>query len=111
MSTDTVCMSVTPDEQVGHGWGRAALVAVAEVEDGVIVSWRVEPVGWDVLHDAPGEGNHHARVVRFLQDNGVAVAVAEQMGEPMQVMLSKLGIRVVLGASGDARSAILSATA
>jgi predicted Fe-Mo cluster-binding NifX family protein len=110
MSTDTVCMPVTSDERVGRGWGKAGLVAVAEVQDHVILSWRVEPVGWDVLHDAAGEGSHHARVVRFLQDNGITVAVAEHMGEPMQNMLTKVGIRVVLGAGGDARSAIISAT-
>jgi predicted Fe-Mo cluster-binding NifX family protein len=108
MESQIACIPVTQDGQVGQGWGKAAAVAVADVQDGVIISWRTEDVGWDVLHDA-GEGNHHARVVRFVRENGVTVVVAQHMGAPMQDMLAKLGIRVELGAGGDARAAVLSA--
>lgn len=108
MSTEIVCIPVTPDGLVAHGWGKAPAVAVARVDDGDIVDWRVETVGWDVLHDS-GEGNHHARVVRFLRDNDVSCAVAGHMGQPMQEMLGKLGVRVALGFEGDARTAVLSA--
>ncbi|MBK9739793.1 MAG: hypothetical protein IPO93_09820 [Actinobacteria bacterium] len=108
MSTEFACIPITPDGQVGGGWGKASTVAVAEVVDGAIVDWRTHEVGWDLLHDA-GEGSHHARIVRFLGDNTITVVVAEHMGEPMQNMLAKLGLRVVLGAAGDARVAIVGA--
>jgi predicted Fe-Mo cluster-binding NifX family protein len=110
MRRETVCIPVTPDEQVAGGWGKAPSVAVIGVSDGAVTSWRVEPVGWDVLHDASSDGSHHARIVRFVRDNGVTVAVVRHMGEPMQNTLTKLGVRVVLGAEGDARSAAISAT-
>ena len=106
MSKDYACIPITHDHQVGHGWGKAPTVAIAEIESGAILSWRVEEVGWDVLHDS-GEGNHHARVVRFIRDNAVTLVVAQHMGEPMQNMLTKLGVRVALGAAGDARTAVL----
>ncbi len=111
MSTEVCCIPIAPDGHVGHGWGKASTMAIAEVVDGDIVQWRTEDVGWDVLHDAVGGENHHARIVRFVSDRGITVAVAEHMGEPMQVILGKLGIRVVLGAAGDARAAVIAASA
>ena len=74
MSTEFACIPITPDGQVGGGWGKASTVAVAEVVDGAIVDWRTHEVGWDLLHDA-GEGSHHARIVRFLGDNTITVVV------------------------------------
>lgn len=109
MGTEIACIPVGPDGQVAHGWGRAAVVAVARIDDGVVSDWRTENVGWDVLHDEGPEGSHHARIVRFLQGNAVTLVVAGHMGEPMQNTLAKLGIRVVLGAHGDARDAVATA--
>ena len=97
-------------DQVGDGWGKAKTLALARVEDGVIVDWQEVAVGWDVLHDA-GEGSHHARIVRFLREHDVEVAVTGHMGPPMQNTLAKLGVRVVLGATGDARAAASAAAA
>jgi predicted Fe-Mo cluster-binding NifX family protein len=109
MSVEIVCIPVTPDQGVAHGWGKAPAVALAQVVDGSIVDWSTKDVRWDELHDAGPEGAHHARIVRFLQDNAVGVVVAEHMGEPMQNTLAKLGVRVVLGAHGDARTAVIEA--
>jgi predicted Fe-Mo cluster-binding NifX family protein len=108
MTTQIACIPVTADDQVAHGWGKAPAVAVVEITDGAITAWRVEQVGWDVLHDS-GEGNHHARVVRFLQENNVTLVAAQHMGDPMVNTLTKLGVHVVLGADGDARAAVVSA--
>jgi predicted Fe-Mo cluster-binding NifX family protein len=110
MGTEIACIPVTTDGQVAHGWGKAAVVAIARIEEGVITDWRTENVGWGVLHDDPA-GNHHARIVRFLRDNEVTLVVAAHMGEPMQNTLTKLGVRVVMGASGDARAALIEAAA
>lgn len=104
-----VCLPVTADGQIGHGWGRADRVAIADVGESGISRWDEFAVGWDQLHDADGEGQHHARIARFLTDHGVTCVVAGHMGPPMQHMLGLMGIGVRLGASGDARAAAASA--
>lgn len=109
MSTRTVCVPVNDDGQVDRRFGKAASVAVATVSAGGIDSWRVDDVAWGAHHDAGPEGAHHARIVRFLRDNGIDTVVAGHMGEPMQRTVAKLGLRVHLGASGDARAAVLDA--
>lgn len=105
-----VCVNVDGD-QVGSGWGKARAVALATVTDGVVTDWQQVDVRWDVAHDQGGEGTHHARIVRFLREHDVAVAVTGHMGPPMQNTLAKLGVRVVLGATGDARAAAAAAAA
>jgi predicted Fe-Mo cluster-binding NifX family protein len=102
-----VCVPVTPDGQVGGGWGRAERVAVADLRDGQIVSWTEHEVRWDALHGVGTEGGHHARIATFLQDHGVEVVVAGNMGPPMQQMLMKMRIVARLGVSGPARDAVL----
>lgn len=109
MTTLTVCVPVTEDGQVEQRFGRAPAVAIAQVADGAITDWRVEDVAWGALHDAGPEGAHHARIVRFLRDNGIQVVVADHMGEPMQRTVAKLGLPVRLGAAGDARAAVVAA--
>lgn len=102
-----VCVVVTPDGQVGGGWGRAPRVAVARLEGGQIAEWTEHDVAWDVLHDVGTEGGHHARIARFLQDNGVSVVVAGHMGPPMVQMLGKLRIIARTGVTGEARAAVV----
>jgi predicted Fe-Mo cluster-binding NifX family protein len=78
---------------------------LADVVAGQIVDWQEIDVGWDMAHDAGTEGSHHARVATFVRDQGVQAVAAGHMGPPMQNMLSKMGVRVVLSAAGDARAA------
>ncbi len=104
-----VLVNVTPDGKVGGGWGRAPRIAVAEVADGAVTNWTEHDVGWDRLHDEGGEGSHHARIVRFVRENGAEMIVTGHMGPPMQNTLDKLGVRLVLGAAGDARAAAVAA--
>lgn len=104
------CVTVE-DDRIGHGWGRAERVAVAEVVDGQITSWTEHEVGWGMLHDTGTGGAHHARVAKFLREQGVELVVAGNMGEGQQRMLATMKIRVVLGVEGDARSAVLAAAA
>lgn len=103
-----VCIPVTLDGNVDPRWGRAEWVALAEVVDGKILTWREVEVSWNRLHDEGTEGSHHARVVKFLKENGVEVVVANHMGEGMTRMLKTMQIPVHLGAAGDARSAVQS---
>ncbi len=102
-----VCVPVDDDGRIDPSWGRAGRVAVVDVRDGAIHSWREFEVGWDRLHDEGTEGGHHARVATFLRDNAVEVVVAHHMGPPMLQMLARMGIEVRPGATGDARNAVL----
>ena len=100
-----VCVPVTADGQVDPRWGRADRVAVAEVTGGEIAGWQEFTVGWGALHDQGTEGAHHARVARFLRDNGIQAVGVHHVGPGMQRMLGSMAIRVVTDLSGDARSA------
>jgi len=106
-----VLVPVTPTGEIDPRWGRAARVAIADVQDGAIAGWEEFDVGWDVLHDAGSEGGHHARVARFLQEHDTEIVVADHMGDPMVQMLGAMGVVLRLGASGDARAAVLAAAA
>lgn len=104
------CVPVTVDGLVGPRWGRARRVAVAVVNGDRIIDWREAEVGWDVLHDEGTEGAHHARVASFLKENQVDVIVADQVGGGMARMMTTMGLRIVFGVGGEARSAVLAAT-
>jgi len=101
-----VCVPVTDDGLIEQRWGRAHRVAVAIVTDAGIAGWEEFSVGWGNLHDAAGEGDHHARIARFLREHGTDAVVAGHMGPPMAHILAKMRIEVHLGATGDARDAI-----
>jgi len=102
-----VCVPVTDDGMIDPRWGRAARVAIADVQAGAVASWREFDVRWDEKHDLGTEGGHHARVASFLREHGVEVVVAHHMGPPMVTMLGEMGIRVRLEARGDASRAVL----
>jgi predicted Fe-Mo cluster-binding NifX family protein len=102
-------VAVDESGNVGHSWGRAARVAVAEVVDGRIEAWDEYDVGWDVSHDAGSHGAHHARVVRFLKEHDVGLVLAAHVGDGMVRMLDTMSIRLVRDAAGDARQAVLDA--
>jgi len=104
-----LCAPVTIADEIDPRWGRAARVAVVEVHDGRLTGWQAFDVAWDALHDAGSEGGHHARVARFLREHGIQMVVADHMGDPMTHMLKEMGIETRLGASGDARQAVLAA--
>ena len=97
-----VCVPVTADGQVDPRWGRADR---AEVAGGEVRDWQEYIVAWGTLHDQGTEGAHHARVARFLRDNGIQAVGVHHVGSGMQRMLGSMAIRVVTGLSGDARSA------
>lgn len=104
-----VCVPVTTEGLVDPRWGRADRVALAAVTENGITDWQEHDVGWSSLHDEGTEGSHHARVARFLRDHHVEAVVVDHMGAPMAHMLQRLGLRVWLGAAGDAREAVMAA--
>lgn len=83
--------------------------ATAEVREGKVARWDEIGVNWDTLHNADTEGGHHARVARFLEEQGVDLVVADHMGDPMLTMLERMRIGVQPGAGGDARSDVIAA--
>jgi len=101
-----IAIPVTPDGAVEERWGRAPRLAVASVVDGRIADWTEHAVGWDGAHDQGTEGAHHARVVRFLRENGVTHVVVDHMGAGMRHTLGKLGIEILPVRSPFAREAV-----
>ena len=81
------------------------------VLDRAIDRWTEHDVEWDTLHDAGGEGQHHARIARFVKEHEVDLVVAGHMGQPMAHMLDKMDVALSLGAAGDAREAVIRALA
>lgn len=106
-----ICVPVMPDGSVDASFGRAARLSVMRVENGRIVAAEEHDVGWDVLHDAGPSGSHHGRIVRFLREQEVEAVVAGHVGPPMVETMGKMGLRIWLGAAGDARAAVLAAAA
>ena len=104
-----VCVPITADGQVEPRWGRADRVAVADVADGDIHGWQEFTVAWGTLHDQGTEGAHHARVARFLRDNGIQAIAVYHVGAGMERMLGSMGIQIVTVLGGDARNAARSA--
>ncbi len=105
-----VCAPVTSEGMIDPRWGRADVVAIADVVDGEVFTWREVEVSWSRLHDEGTPGSHHARVVSFLRDQHVEAVVANHMGDGMLRMLDTLNLPVHLGAAGDARTAVQAAS-
>lgn len=103
----TICVPIQTDGTIDPRWGRAERVAVVSVNGGAIDSWDEFDVGWGTQHDEGPEGQHHARIARFLQEHRVDTVLAGHMGPPMAQMLKQMGITVRLGAAGNAREAVL----
>lgn len=103
-----VCIPLTADGRLDPRWGRAERVAVVRASGASgIESWQEFEVGWGRSHEMSGEGEHHARIARFLKEHGITTVVAAHMGAGMQHMLGRMGIEVHLGATGVARDAAL----
>ena len=72
-----VMIPVRPDGSVEPRFGKAPMVAVAQVDnDGHVTDWHTFKVEWDRLHNEGTEGRHHARIVRFLREHDVVACVA-----------------------------------
>lgn len=106
-----IATPVTEDGRSAAAWGRAHWVGVADVEDGAVRSWQIHEVGWDVSHDEGTHGSHHARIVRFLKEEGVQAVVVDHMGEGMQRVMNTMGIPLLPASPGDAQASVLAAVA
>lgn len=106
MESMKIAVPVTSTGTVDPRWGRADRVAVADVENGTVAGWTEFDVGWGALHDTGTEGGHHARVARFLREQGVQAVAVDHLGDGMRRMLTTMGIRIDTGHSGQARAAV-----
>lgn len=109
MENMILAVPVTPEGDVDPRFGRAPTMAVATVTDDAITDWQVHEVGWDVLHDEGSEGQHHARVVRFMRDNHVERVLLMGAGPGMLRTLDKLGLSLIQVPRMNAREAIVAA--
>lgn len=102
-----IAIPVLEDGTVDPRWGKAHTVALAQVEKDQLIGWSDIEVNWDVLHDeAPSEGSHHARVVRFLQDNNVEAVILNHAGAPMMNTMQKMGLVIATDAEGNAKDVV-----
>lgn len=100
----------TAEGQSAHAWGRAHWIGVAELDDQhELTSFTVHEVRWDELHDEGTEGSHHARIVRFLKEQGIEAVVVDHMGPGMQRVMHTMGIPLLPASPGDAQASIVAA--
>lgn len=92
-------------------WGRAHWIAVADVREGAIASWQVHEVAWDESHDEGTHGSHHARIVGFVKEHGIAAVVVDHMGPGMVRVMNSMGIPLLPATPGDAQASVLAAVA
>jgi predicted Fe-Mo cluster-binding NifX family protein len=106
-----VATPVTEDGLSAAAWGKAHWIGVADVADGVVRTWQVHEVGWDESHDVGTHGSHHARIVRFLKEQGITAVVVDHMGPGMVQVMETMGIPLLPASAGDAQASILAALA
>ncbi|MEL4506096.1 NifB/NifX family molybdenum-iron cluster-binding protein [Luteococcus sp. H138] len=110
-----VATPTTADGQSATSWGKAHWVGVAEFAPGAegpeVRAWQIHEVAWDESHDAGTHGSHHARIVRFLKDQGVQAVVVDHMGDGMRRVMNTMGIPLLPASPGDAQASVLAAVA
>lgn len=107
-----VATPCTEQGQSAHAWGRAHWIGIAEVSteaEPSVTSWTIHEVKWDELHDEGTEGSHHARIVRFIKEQGVQAVVVDHMGMGMQRVMNTMGIPLLPATPGDARASVIAA--
>lgn len=103
---------VAEDGQIDPRFGKAVRMGVGSVTDeGELQDWQIHEVGWDVLHDQGEHGQHHARIVRFLKDNGIDRVIFAHMGQPMMHTINKMGLLLIEAPIMDAKDAVVQAAA
>jgi len=106
MNDMTVCVPVNTDGTIHNRLGQAPIVATCHIHDGEVTDWTEHAVGWDQTYGVDVLGVHHPAVIRFMQDQHVNTVVADNVCDSMQTVLTKLGLTLQTGITGDARSAV-----
>lgn len=106
MNDMTIAIPVTAEGTVFDRLAKAPLVATCVLRDGTVTDWASHAVGWDQTYGVDVMGNHHARVMRFMKDQGVTTVVAADVCDNMRRSLEAQGVVVYDGQKGDARVAV-----
>ena len=106
MSDTTVCVPVNPDGTIHQLLGQAHTVATCRIHDGVVTDWAEHVVDWDTTYGVDVLGVHHPGIIRFVQQHQVTAVVANDVCESMQGVLRSMGLDVLVGNTGNARSAV-----
>lgn len=106
MNATTIAIPLTLDGAVFDRLAKAPLAATCVLRDGEIADWTEHAVGWDQTYGVDVMGNHHARVMRFMKDQGVTTVVAADVCDNMRRSLEAQGVVVYDGQKGDARVAV-----
>lgn len=109
MNDMTIAIPVTAEGAVFERLGKAPFVATCVLRDGEVTGWTEHAVGWDQTYGVDVMGNHHARVMRFMQDNEVTDVVAADVCDNMRRSLEAKGVSLHADHAGDARAAVLAA--
>lgn len=109
MTDMTIAIPVTAEGAVFERLAKAPLVATCVLRDGEIADWTEHAVGWDQTYGVDVMGNHHARVMRFMQDTMVTDVVAADVCDNMRRSLAAKGVTLHADHTGDARAAVRSA--
>jgi len=109
MNDTTIAIPVTAEGAVFERLAKAPIVATCVVRDGEVADWTEHAVGWDQTYGVDVMGNHHARVMRFMQAHAVTDVVAADVCDNMRRSLAAKGVTLHADQSGEARTAVLSA--
>jgi predicted Fe-Mo cluster-binding NifX family protein len=109
MNDMTIAIPVTTDGAVFERLAKAPIMATCVLRNGEVAEWTEHAVGWDQTYGVDVMGNHHARVMRFMQDNAVTDVVAADVCDNMRRSLESKGVHLFADQAGDARTAVLSA--
>ena len=106
-----VATPVSESGQSAAAWGKAHWIGVANLKDGAVTTWQIHEVAWDVSHDEGTHGSHHARIVRFLKEQGIDAVVVDHMGPGMVQVMQTMRIPVLPASPGDAQASVVAAVA
>lgn len=109
MNAITIAIPITVDGAVFERLAKAPLVATCVLRDGEVVDWTEHAVGWDQTYGVDVMGNHHARVMRFMQEHNVTDVVAADVCDNMRRSLEAKDVTLHADFAGDARAAVRSA--
>lgn len=101
-----VAIPVGADGTIDRAWGRAERVAIVTTNAGSIREWQEHHVGWGAARQEGREGEHHARIARFLLDHRVNTILCHHMGPGMTTMVDRMDILCISGQAGSARHAL-----
>ena len=106
-----VATPVSESGQSAAAWGKAHWIGVANLKDGAVTTWQIHEVAWDVSHDEGTHGSHHARIVRFLKEQGIDAVVVDHMGPGMVQVMQTMRIPMLPASPGDAQASVVAAVA